>query len=228
MSSGATKSTDGYVSRYINRRFSTPITNFIVRHNIPLTPNQVSVISFLIGAACLPFYLLGHPIIAGILVQVSSIVDGVDGELARILNMSSKFGAFLDAVLDRLADVLAVLGAALYLSLKMPISPPLLAVFMLAVSGSLMVSYLHIRTQHDLGKHPMFIGKLWNLSSRDVRLFIIFLGSVTGFLLHALVLVAILANFYAIAKFLEIAYLTSRKTSLSKDSQQPSLGYRRT
>ncbi|MCD6409955.1 MAG: hypothetical protein J7L98_06490, partial [Candidatus Verstraetearchaeota archaeon] len=82
--------------------------------------------------------------------------------------------------------------------------------------------------QHDLGKHPMFIGKLWNLSSRDVRLFIIFLGSVTGFLLHALVLVAILANFYAIAKFLEIAYLTSRKTSLSKDSQQPSLGYRRT
>jgi len=46
--------------------------------------------------------------VAGILVQLASIVDGVDGELARARNMASPVGAFLDSLLDRIADAFVI------------------------------------------------------------------------------------------------------------------------
>ncbi|MCK5434089.1 MAG: CDP-alcohol phosphatidyltransferase family protein, partial [Dehalococcoidales bacterium] len=57
-----------------------------------VTPNQMSLAAF--GIALLSFvsFILGHNIIAGLLVQLSSIVDGVDGSLARLKGMASEFG----------------------------------------------------------------------------------------------------------------------------------------
>ena len=210
MPSEARKPTDGYVARYVNRRFSEPISRFIVKHKIPLTPNQASFIAFLVGAAALPLYVVGRPIVAGILVQLSSILDGVDGELARLLNMSTRFGAFFDGILDRFVDIMAIVGASVYLAQVMPLSSELLVVMLLALSGTIMVSYLHIRSQHDLGTHPMFVGRVANLASRDVRLFILFLGSVSGYVLHALVAIAALTYLYVVAKFLELCYLSPK------------------
>lgn len=86
------KPTDGPVSKYINRKISIRITRFIIEYNIPLTPNHVSIISFIMALVTLPLYLYGYLIPAGILVQLSSIIDGVDGELARALNMVSRKG----------------------------------------------------------------------------------------------------------------------------------------
>jgi len=108
------KPTDGPVSRYINRRLSNPITKFIVRHNIDVTPNQMSILSAFIGMLSLPLYILNNPVLAGILVQVSSVLDGVDGELARARNMVSRRGRFLDACLDRYTDFIILAGASLY------------------------------------------------------------------------------------------------------------------
>ena len=210
MPSEARKATDGYVARYVNRRFSEPISRFIVKHKIPLTPNQASFVAFLVGAAALPLYVMGRPIVAGILVQLSSILDGVDGELARLLNMSTRFGAFFDGILDRFVDIMAIVGASVYLAQVIPLSSELLVVMLLALSGTIMVSYLHIRSQHDLGTHPMFVGRVANLASRDVRLFILFLGSVSGYVLHALVAIAALTYLYVVAKFLELCYLSPK------------------
>lgn len=205
------KSTDGPVSRYINRKMSNAITRFIVKHNIPLTPNQVSVISFLIGAAGAILFLFDQLILAGTLIQVSSVIDGVDGELARVLRKESRFGAFFDAMLDRFVDILAVALISVHFlstSTFSPLSDTMIVVF--AVAGTLMVSYIHARGEASLRTHPRFIGRIPNFASRDVRLFIIFVGAVIGAFWHlaillTLLLIAALTNLYVVAKFVEIS-----------------------
>lgn len=200
------KSTDGIVSRYINRKISTRITAFIIHHNIPISPNMMSVISSVIGFLSLPLFIIGNHILAGIIIQTSSILDGVDGELARYYGSTSKFGAFLDSILDRLVNIVALLGAVIYLTLFYELNSILhIIVYVLVVTGDLMVSYLHARALLDLGKHPLFIGKIPSIASRDVRLFILFLGCITGFIFESLIIIAALSFFYVISKFIEVS-----------------------
>jgi len=199
------KTTDGIVSRYINRKVSMRITAFIIHHNIPISPNMMSVISSAIGFISLPLFILGNPILAGIIIQTSSILDGVDGELARYYGLTSRFGAFLDSILDRLVNIVALLGAIIYLTLFHELNTVLhVAVYVLVIAGDLMVSYLHARALLDLGKHPLFIGKIPSIASRDVRLFILFLGCITGFIFESLIVIAVLSFLYVISKFIEI------------------------
>src|SRR5439155_1556775 len=56
------------------------------------------------------------PVVAAVLVTAASVLDGSDGEIARLAHRSSRFGSFFDAVLDRAADGLLFTGAAIYLA----------------------------------------------------------------------------------------------------------------
>ena len=96
----------GLVEVLFNRRLSTLLTRLLVR--TPLTPNQVTVLSFLVllpGAYLLStgerIALIG----AGLLIQLSFTLDCCDGELARLRGISSPFGAWLDGLLDRIAEL---------------------------------------------------------------------------------------------------------------------------
>lgn len=204
------KSTDGPVSRYINRRLSTRLSGYIVSHDIPLTPNQASLISAAIGLAALPLYLAGLAGPAGISVQVSSILDGVDGEIARARGQASRLGGFLDSMLDRGVDIAVLLGLSIYAYTwaGLPGTVVLLS-SMLALAGDLMVSYLHARGEASLGIHPLLVGRVPSLASRDVRLFIVFLGSLAAHLdprlaAATLVLVALLSFTYVVLKTLDV------------------------
>ena len=202
------KMTDGIVSRYINRKISTRITMFIVKKRINITPNQVSVLSFAIGIISALIYLFNNPLLAGIGVQASSIIDGVDGELARILKKTTRFGAFFDAILDRLVNIVIIICISLYLS-NLGVNQELLLVSSIcALSGDLMVSYIHARGEASLNIHPIKIGIGLNYASRDVRLFTIFMGSVLenfieGVLLYTLVIIALLSYSYVILKIID-------------------------
>ncbi len=206
------KATDGPVSRYINRKFSTRITGFIVKHDIPVTPNQVSLISFLLGLASLPAYMTGLEWLGGILVQAASIIDGVDGELARARNMASPVGGFVDAILDRIANASIILGITLYSfnSWKMLA----LIAGMLALFGDVMVSYLHARAEASLKVHPSKIGKIPMFASRDVRLFLIFVFSLVGASFYSLWLVATMSLLYVFLKTGEIYFVLGRKEEI--------------
>ena len=103
---------DGYISRYVNRKASEPIARLLTRTR--LTPNEVSWGAFGIAVLSFVSFISGWNIAGGLLAQLSSIVDGVDGSLARLKGMSSAFGGFLDSVLDRYADILIVLGLTIW------------------------------------------------------------------------------------------------------------------
>jgi phosphatidylglycerophosphate synthase len=93
------------VNRYINRPVAGLLVRFLKRTRI--TPNQVTIASFLIGASGAGFFLTGKLwgfLCGGILVQLSSIADCADGMLARATSISSLYGAYLDIFLDRINE----------------------------------------------------------------------------------------------------------------------------
>ena len=102
------KGSDGPVSRYLNRPVSTRLSMALA----PLrpSPNLLSFVAFVFGilAACL--LAAERPLIGGILVHLHSVLDGVDGESARLQLRTNSRGATLDNVLDRTVDAAIVAG----------------------------------------------------------------------------------------------------------------------
>ena len=124
---------DGLVSRYVNRKISTRISELLVDY---VEPFHMTFFSFLVGISA---GLLGlfNPPLAGVVYQVSSILDGVDGEIARSAMKKSRFGGYLDSILDRYVDFFVLWALAIY----MKPSPQMWLVILLAIFGSFMVSY---------------------------------------------------------------------------------------
>lgn len=201
------KDTDGVISRYLNRKLSTRITNYILNHNLRVKPIHMTIISTLIGYLSFPFYLFGYYLIGGLLTQITSILDGVDGELARALDLNSDKGAFLDSFLDRTVDISILIGASYYsIYYQMHNTKYDFIIYLLALSGSIMVSYIHARIKLNIGKDASLVGKVPKLASRDIRLFIIFLLSLFNLVYESLLIVGVLSYIYIIIKFFDVYY----------------------
>lgn len=207
------KPTDGPISRLINRRISAAITGLILRSGAPITPNQVSLLSLLLCLIAGALIAYGELLLGGLLVQASSIIDGVDGELARALRSASIRGGFLDSMLDRYGDVAVYLGIGAFIALEEGLGPAPTIALAAALSGDLMVSYLHLRGERDMGVHPSLIGPLDGIASRDVRLFLVFVFLVLGQPLIALASVAVLAHVYVATK---TAYALARWSQIAR------------
>lgn len=119
-----------------------------------ITPNMVTTVGLLgniAAAALLVWAAIYRPMemawlgIAAAVLLLSSLMDMVDGYMARIGGLESRFGAFYDSVLDRYCELVTLGGIAFYL---MEAAQPLaaLATFV-ALVGSLMVSYTRARAE---------------------------------------------------------------------------------
>lgn len=109
----ANRSNDGFFSVFVLRKFSKLITKLAVK--IHITPNQVTTLSLGIGLYSAYLFARGSfwSILMGALVlQLSIIIDCVDGELARYTRRFSELGRWLDAVTDRVKEYMALLGLA--------------------------------------------------------------------------------------------------------------------
>ena len=105
----AARGGDGFYSTFALRRVSWRFTS--VAERIRLTPNQVTVMSFVLGLIAAGFLALGSrpwSIVGALLLQFCLIVDCVDGELARYRRRFSRFGAWLDATTDRVKEFAAI------------------------------------------------------------------------------------------------------------------------
>ncbi|MBI5502728.1 MAG: CDP-alcohol phosphatidyltransferase family protein [Deltaproteobacteria bacterium] len=111
------KPADGWISRHLNRPISLSVSRVLV--GLPVHPNHLSVLVFLIsmaGCACVAWgdhYWL--PILGAFLVQWGSILDGCDGELARLRYQGSLLGAWLDNAGDDLTTVVYSIAVAVNL-----------------------------------------------------------------------------------------------------------------
>ncbi len=203
---------DGYVSRYVNRRASEPMARLLARTRA--TPNQITWAAFGIAFLAFMSFIYGLNIIGGLLVQLSSVVDGIDGSLARLKGMTSAFGGFLDAVLDRYSDVLIVLGLTWW-SLSHEAYPGIWLAGFLAIAGIMSISYTRARI--DSEHRHLFDKGLKSFASRDIRLFLIMLGGITGQAYFCLIVIATLTN---LVVFYRLIYM---RRYLVKDRAGPDL-----
>lgn len=192
------KKTDGPVSRFINRPISIRITRWLLKTG--MKPNQISLLSFFIGILGGLFFSLGNNInlvIAGLLVQLSSIIDGCDGEVARLKFLATNFGGWFDAVLDRYADALIILGM-IYGHWTMHNDIMVWLVGFAALIGSFMNSYTAHKYDSLLKAQTRPEVRL----GRDVRMFIILVGALFNQVFITLSVLAVLTNFESIRRVL--------------------------
>jgi 1L-myo-inositol 1-phosphate cytidylyltransferase / CDP-L-myo-inositol myo-inositolphosphotransferase len=178
------KPSDGFVARWLNRPLSLRVlTPALLRVWPSVTPNRVSLLAFGAGAAAGLLFAIGQPVAGALAVHLSSLLDGSDGEVARLKALASRFGTYLDAVLDRLADGLMLLGVLVYLLDSAALGAlignqqPTVVVASVgaALVGTLMVSYTSTKAEMELGHR--YSGALVGAGrGRDLRLLILAVG----------------------------------------------------
>jgi len=188
------KPNDGPVARYLNRPISVRISRYLVQGD--MTPNQISLFSFLCSVLAAGLFALDGYVallLGGVLAQFASIIDGCDGEVARLKYQSSDFGGWFDAVLDRYADAFLLFGLTWHL-LAVDGNGWILFVGFMAIIGSFMLSYTADKYDNLMRERIRAGGKAGLRMGRDVRVFLIFLGAVANMVLPVLVLIAVVMN----------------------------------
>jgi CDP-diacylglycerol--glycerol-3-phosphate 3-phosphatidyltransferase len=112
-----------------------------------ITANTVTVIGLVITAAAAIVITQGWLVAGALILLAGSLLDAVDGALARATGGGTSFGSFLDSTLDRASEAILFLGiAGYYLATSdAPTTPVMLA--MMALTGSFLVSYSRARAE---------------------------------------------------------------------------------
>ena len=104
---------DGFYSTFVVRKVAKPFTRAALR--LGLSPNAITMISFVIGIGAALMFAQGSWwwLLAGALaLQLSLVIDCVDGEVARSTRNFTPLGAWLDASTDRVKEMLVYAGLA--------------------------------------------------------------------------------------------------------------------
>lgn len=167
-----------------------PIGAFL--NKIGLTPNAMTLMGLAghIGAA----YLLarGEMLWGGVVVMVMGPFDALDGTMARLRGKTSRFGGFLDSVVDRYAELFLLGGLLIYYS-NQQLWLPVVLVYA-AAAGSVMVSYT--RSRGETADFKVTAG----LMTRVERYIVIVLSLLFNRPIIALWILAILGNLTALQR----------------------------
>jgi phosphatidylglycerophosphate synthase len=100
------KPTDGIISRHVNRPISLRVTQWLLPTSF--TPNQMTLVAAVFGAIGSIFAWNGlywGLVLAALFLQIQSILDGCDGEIARLKHQKSRLGEWLDQVFDDVINI---------------------------------------------------------------------------------------------------------------------------
>ncbi len=210
------KYSDGPVSRYLNRPISTRITRFLVKTKV--TPNQISFFSFLLCLISSVLFLKGGyaTLLSGaVLAQIASIIDGCDGEIARLKYQSTAFGGWFDAVLDRYADAFLLFGLICHIYFLNDNFLYIIVGF-LALTGTFMNSYT--ADKYDtLMKKRLGPKDYYFRIGRDVRILIIFLGALTNQIFLILFIIGLVTNVENVRRVLILGKDEKKRTCKKED-----------
>lgn len=172
---------DGLMDTLLNRKLSRPLTRAFLR--TPFTPNQVTGLSFLVGllgAGCFLLGSYGWTLVGALLLQASTVLDCVDGEIARVKMLESPFGEWLDITLDTVVHIAIFIGVgvAVWKQVGLAAAPLLGGLLAAAALISFPLVTLAERTetrgQARGGWEDVWIAKLvGGLASRDYSLLIV-------------------------------------------------------
>ena len=166
------------VTRYLYRPLSLRAANLLAPTFVtPIQMTWVSALLFLAGSIA---FGMGSYVVGAVIILVGEIVDCVDGDLARITGRTSRWGAFLDSVLDRWTDAALILGLAYSDMDSLGVAAGL------ALTASFLVSYTRARAQSLGVDCPDGIG------ARDARVLILVIAALLNFVLVGLITIIVL------------------------------------
>ncbi len=142
MSNGVEQLRDGLKARL--NEAAAPLCRGLSEHGV--TPNQLTVLGLAVVLAAAALLAAGiAPAVAGVVFLLGSLLDALDGALARRSGRSGRRGAFLDSSCDRIQET-AILAAIAY-RLALEGDAVAVASTALAVGGSLVTSYVKARAE---------------------------------------------------------------------------------
>jgi CDP-diacylglycerol--glycerol-3-phosphate 3-phosphatidyltransferase len=159
-----------------------------------VTPNQVSVMGIALTLVTAALIVDDQLLLAGVMYILAASLDLLDGALARMAKMASRFGAFLDSTADRISEGVVFAAIAYHFASHGQSVDAALAV--LALLGSLLVSYTRARAE-GLGLQCKV-----GIMTRAERVLLIALGLMFGLLPEAIYLLVALTAFSAMQRIL--------------------------
>lgn len=130
-----------------------PLVKWLIK--LGFTPNIVTITGLFLNIGVAIIFIMGgedsnrgdlsYVGWAGALILFAGLFDMLDGQVARLGNMSSTFGALFDSVLDRYSELIMFLGICYYLVAHHYFFSSLFA--FIALIGSMMVSYTRARSE---------------------------------------------------------------------------------
>jgi CDP-diacylglycerol--glycerol-3-phosphate 3-phosphatidyltransferase len=124
-----------------------PVAKLFAR--LGLHPNTATLLGVALSLFAAYFCATGQWIVTALFVFLGSCMDGIDGLLARSANKKSVFGAVLDSTCDRITEVLWYIGILLYFTGRPVYGGAGIYLAFIAMSGSLMVSYIRARCEGE-------------------------------------------------------------------------------
>jgi CDP-diacylglycerol--glycerol-3-phosphate 3-phosphatidyltransferase len=194
------------------RWYYIPIAEFLNR--LGIRPNTVTIIGLTGTMGCAVLIALGKLSWAGILLLLMGPVDVMDGALARLRNEASDWGAFVDSVTDRYAELFIYLGFLIhYMLLGNQLG---IILTYLAAAGSVLVSYVKARA--DASKLDANVGVLTRVERYLVLIpGLMFSGLFPPLALIALTIIAVFANFTALQRIFRVRRDAYRRLNQSQE-----------
>jgi CDP-diacylglycerol--glycerol-3-phosphate 3-phosphatidyltransferase len=202
-------------------RIIGPLTDWLAARRVH--PNVLTTCGFLVTTSSGLAFHQHNVRVAGLLILLGGFFDILDGRVARLTQLGSKFGAFYDSTLDRISEVIVFLGLlSLYNDYRLELGDVgMIYLIMLAMAGSLMISYTRARAE------AMGIDCRVGLMPRAERIVLIGLAALifgessNGFALKAVIaLLAVATNLTAFQRIFWV-WKHARGVPIEEEEPQP-------
>lgn len=161
---------------------------------VGMTPVAMTFLGLAVAITGAVLIGAGNLALGAVVYVVGSLLDGLDGAVARASDTVSERGAFLDSAFDRLGEIAAFTG----LAVAMAEEPRLLFLITISLGGALLVPYMRARAEVQ-----GFDGK-GGLMGRAERIILFSLGLVLGLVEPMLWIFAILVWMTVVTRFVRV------------------------
>ena len=177
------------------------------------TPNQISLLSLLLGAAAMLLFALRSFPLGSLVLLASAVLDLVDGHVSRIQDSGTRFGAVFDWIADKYVDTLAMLGVGISgipILTRITQVPPIAdqVVVMVAILGSMMNTFIKPVVYAEVGFADRHHGKIEDplegvgFFGRPETLLVLIVGGFTGLIWVSLLIIAVATNLSAVERII--------------------------
>ena len=132
------------IRRNLAYRITGPVVRILSKSGI--TPNTLTFVNLALNIIAAYVIAVGYFLLGGVLVLVAGIFDLLDGALARFNKQTTRFGAILDSVVDRISEAAILCGLLIWYIPQEEAGLEIVLIFTVLV-GSFLISYIRARAE---------------------------------------------------------------------------------